>query len=107
MSFVEVDQSKQNFYDCYKIIDNIKTFWYCRCCEFSGCQTILDFLKNENHYYFICQFQDDFFVYRLHQIKKYSCYLIFYKDYFWNKNLFLVKNNHHNENLNFLFNLDV
>ena len=62
MSFVEVNRSKQT-YDCYKIIDNIKTtgFWYCRCCDFSGCQTVLIFLKNNKRYCFVCQFQDDFF----------------------------------------------
>ena len=45
MFFVEADQSKQTFYDCYKIIDNMKTtgFWYCCCCEFSVCQIILNF----------------------------------------------------------------
>ena len=125
MFFVEADQSKQTFYDCYIIIDNMKTigFWYCCCCEFSGCQIILNFFKNEKHCYFVCQFQDDFFVYRLHQIKMYSCYLnqyyrkildrieelrLSYKDHFWNKDtFFLVKNDHHNETVNFLFNLDV
>lgn len=62
MPSIEVDQSKQTFYNCYKIIDNIQSngFWYCRCCNFSGCQTVLSFLKNDKRYCFVCQFQDGF-----------------------------------------------
>ena len=49
MSFIDVDEVKQIFYDCYKNIDNIQStaFWYCKCHEFSGCPTILSFLKND------------------------------------------------------------
>ena len=127
MPSIEVDQSKQTFYNCYKIIDNIQSngLWYCRCCDFSGCQTILSFLENYKHYCFVCQFQDDFFLFELHQIKRHSCYLNRYykkifdrieemrpfytKDqYFWNKELhYIVKNDHYNETVNFLLNLDV
>ena len=127
MSFVEVDEVKQTFYDYYKIIDNIQStgFWYCRCHEISGCPTILSFLKNDNQYCFLCQFQDEFSFFELHKIKRFRFYLKSYhkkivdrieemrpfyseEQYFWNREIhFIVKNNYYNEMIDFLFNLDV
>ena len=62
MSFAEVNEAKRMSYECYKIIDNVlwKGFWYCRCHEYSGCPTILNFLKNNKRYCYVCQFQDEF-----------------------------------------------
>ena len=129
MSSVEVDQVKQTFYDCYKVIDNIHStgFWYCRCHVFSGCQTILSFLKNNKRYCFVCQFQDEFSLFELHKIKRFGFthYLRRYhkkildrieemrpfytkEQYFWNREIhYIVKNDYYNETVNFLFNLDV
>ena len=108
---------KQTFYDCYKIIDNIQSngFWYCRCCNFSGCQTVLSFLKNDKRYCFVCQFQDGFSYLNCIRSKgkildRIEEMIPFYtKDqYFWNKEIHhIVKNDHYNETVNFLFNLDV
>ena len=77
MSFVEVDEIKQIFYNCYKIIDNIQStgFWYCQCHEFSGCPTILSFLRNDKRYCFVCQFQGEFSFFELRKIKGFKFYL--------------------------------
>ena len=128
MSSVEVDQVKQTFYDCYKVIDNIHStgFWYCRCHVFSGCQTILSFLKNNKRYCFVCQFQDEFSLFELHKIKRFGFthYLRRYhkkildrieemrpfytkEQYFWNREIhYIVKSGYYNETVSFLFNLD-
>ena len=128
MSSVEVDQVKQTFYDCYKVIDNIHStgFWYCRCYVFSGCQTILSFLKNNKRYCFVCQFQDEFSLFELHKIKRFGFthYLRRYhkkildrieemrpfytkEQYFWNREIhYIVKSDYYNETVSFLFNLD-
>ena len=128
MSSVEVDQVKQTFYDCYKVIDNIHStgFWYCRCHVFSGCQTILSFLKNNKRYCFVCQFQDEFSLFELHKIKRFGFthYLRRYhkkildrieemrpfytkEQYFWNREIhYIVKSDYYNETVSFLFNLD-
>ena len=118
MSSVEVDQVKQTFYDCYKVIDNIHStgFWYCRCHVFSGCQTILSFLKNNKRYCFVCQFQDAFSLFELHKIKRFGFthYLRRYhkkildrieemrpfytkEQYFWNREIhYIVKSDYYN-----------
>ena len=127
MSFAEVNEAKRMFYECYKIIDNIlsKGFWYCRCHEYSGCPTILNFLKNDKRYCYVCQFQDEFSFFRLHKIKKFRFYLKRYhkkildrieemrpfyseEQYFWSRDIhYTVTNNYLNELIDYLFNLDV
>ena len=97
MSLAEVTEAKQMFYECYKIIDNIlsKGFWYCHCHEYSGCPTILNFLKNDKRYCYVSQFQGEFSFFGLHKIKRF---------------LFIhstVTNNYLNELIGYLFNLDV
>ena len=102
-------------------------FWYCHCHDFSGCQTILSFLKNDKRYCFVCQFQDEFSLFELHQIKRFGfthhlrCYhkkildrieemRPYYtkEQYFLNREIhYIVKNNYYNETVNFLFNLHV
>ena len=66
---------------CYKIIDNIlsKGFWYCRCHEYSGFPTILNVLKNDKRYCYVCQFQDEFSFFGLHKIKRFQFYLKRYR----------------------------
>ena len=77
MSFIEVDEAKQMFYECYKIIDHILSngLWYCRCHEYSDCLTILNFLKNKKRYCNVCKFQDDFSFFEIHKIKRFWFYL--------------------------------
>ena len=74
MSSVEFDQVKQAFCNSYKIIDNMQStgFWYCRCHDFFGCQTILSFLKNDKRYCFVCQFKDELSLFELRNIKKFG-----------------------------------
>ena len=65
------------FYECYKIIDNIlsKGFWYCHCYEYSGCPTVLSYLKNDKRCCCVCQFQDYFSFFELHEVKSFRSYL--------------------------------
>ena len=76
MSFVQVDESKQMFYECYKIIEKIlpKGLWYCHCYEYSGCQTVLPYLNNDKRYFCVCQFQNDFSFFELHEVKRFRSY---------------------------------
>lgn len=117
MPFEEVDESKQVFYKCYKIIDNIlsKGFWYCYCHEYCGCQTILNILKNDKRYCCVCQFQDEFSFFELHKIKRFRFYLRRYyrkildrikgmrpfyleEQFFWSREIhYTVKNDYLNE----------
>ena len=123
---MEVDESKQTFYECYKIIDNIlpKAFWYCHCYEYSGCPTVLSYLKNDKKYWCVCQFQDDFSFFERHEVKRFQSYLKQYHEkflaridevkpfysaeqYFWNKNVhYTFRNIYLNELIDYLFNLD-
>ena len=124
MSFVEVDESKQLFYECYKIIDNIlwKGFSYCHCYKYSGCLTVLSYIKNYKIYCCVCQF---FSYFELHEVKRFRSYLKqhhenniaridevkpFYSEehYIWNENIYYtLRNNYLNELIDYLFNLDV
>ena len=47
MSFLEVENTKYIFFECYKIIENIQSVgsWYCLCHEYSECQEIKIFIK--------------------------------------------------------------
>lgn len=123
MSFIEVDEVKQIFYDCYKNIDNMQStaFWYCKCHEFSGCPTILSFLKNDT---VLSVNSKMIFFLELHKIKRFKFYLKHYykkivdrieemrtfyleKQYFWTREIhFTVKNDYCNEMIDFLLNLD-
>ena len=111
----------------YKIINKIQStgFWYCRCHEFFGCPTISSFLKNDERYCFVCQFQDEFSFFELCKVKRiwfhmkrYHEHILdriqkmkpFYSEenYFWSRGIhFTVMNNYLNEMIDYLFNLDV
>ena len=106
------------FYEYYRIIDNIlsKGFWYCRCYEYSGCPIVLSYLKNDKRYCCVCQLQDDFSFFELHEVKRFRSYLKQYPEKypfyseeqcFWNKNVhYTLRNNYLNELIDYLLNLD-
>ena len=72
MSFLEVENTKYIFFECYKIIENIQSVgsWYCMCHEYLGCQEIKNFIKNERRYCCMCQFQDTFNLWELNEVKR-------------------------------------
>ena len=68
----EVEYVKSIFFECYKIIENIHSIgsWFCICHQYSGCQLIKDFVKDQKRHCFICQFQDSFNPWELNEIKR-------------------------------------
>ena len=72
MSFLEEENTKCIFFECYKIIENIQSVgsWYCMCHEYLGCQEIKNFIKNERRYCCMCQFQDTFNLWELNEVKR-------------------------------------
>ena len=76
------------FYEYYRIIDNIlsKGFWYCRCYEYSGFPIVLSYLKNDKRYCYVCQLQDDFSFFELHEVKRFRSYLKQYPEKFFSQN---------------------
>ena len=72
MSPQEVEYVKENFFECYKIIENIHLIgsWLCISHQYSGCQLIKDSMKGQQRYCCICQFQDSFNLWELNEIKR-------------------------------------
>ena len=76
MSFQEVDLANFFFFffffECYKAIENFQSagYWYSRCGQCSGCQTIQSLIRQKKRYCCICQFQDDYHLLKLSEIKR-------------------------------------
>ena len=103
----------QVFFECHKIIENMQSIgsWYCICHQYSGCQEVHNFIKNEWRYGCVCQFQDTFNLWELNKIKRQVNRLKNYymqvltavceikklipsEDNFWEKDIhFVVRNN--------------
>ena len=68
----EVEYVKAIFFECYKIIENIHSTgsWFCIWHQYSGCQLIKDFVKDQKRYCCIHQFQDSFNLWELNEIKR-------------------------------------
>ena len=98
------------------VLSLVQIFWF---------PTVLFYLENDKGYFCVCQFQDDFPFYELHEVKRFRSYLKQYHEkilagidemkpfyseeqYFWNKNIhYTLRNNYLNELIDYLFNLDV
>ena len=72
ISAQEVEYGKAIFFECYKIIENIHSIgsWFCIFHQYSGCQLIKDFVKDQKRCCCICQFQDSFNLLELNEIKR-------------------------------------
>ena len=72
MSFQEVEYVKSILFECYKIIENVHLIgsWFCICHQYSGCQLIKNFVKRQKRYCCTCQFQDQFNLWELNEIKR-------------------------------------
>ena len=60
MSSPKVEYVRSIFFECYKVIENVHSLgsWFCICHQYSGCQSIKDFIKGQKRYCCIFQLQD-------------------------------------------------